>query len=104
MAGSRCPSLLGIDGLELDPEFVPPRTPGPLGSLDTGDPEAGTLGDTPGPLGVGDYADPAASLHLIPPLNFHRVLAYQIFEESVQGAHIKKAARRRPHAPDIPDS
>jgi hypothetical protein len=32
------------------------------------------------------------------------VLAYQIFEESVQGAHIKKAARRRPHAPDIPDS
>ena len=104
MAGSRCPSLLGVDGLELDPEFVPQRTPGPLGSLDGGDPETGTLGDTPGPLGVGDYADPAASSLLIPPLNFHRALAYQIFEESVQGAHIKKAARRRPHAPDIADS
>lgn len=104
MAGSRCPSLLGTDSLELDPEYIPARTPGPMGTLDAADPDTGGLGDTPGPLGIGDYADPSARSFLIPPLDYHRVVAYQIFEESVEGAHIKRAAKRRTHAPDIPES
>jgi hypothetical protein len=105
MAGSRCPSLFGVDVLQLDPEFLPPRTPGPLGCLDGGDPDAAAnLGDTPGPLGIGDYADPATRTMLIPPLNFHRVVAYQVFEEAVLEAHVKRASRRRRRAAAIPQS
>ena len=105
MAGSRCPNSFGVDILQLDPEFLPARTPGPLGYLDGGDPDASaSLGDTPGPLGVGDYADPATRSLLIPPLNFHRVVAYQVFEEAVLEAHVRKAAKRRPRAAVIPET
>jgi len=39
--------------------WPPPRTPGPLGRNDQGDPDLTTLlGDTPGPLGLLDLADP----------------------------------------------
>ena len=38
-------------------EQLPPRTPGPLGHNDAGDPDAGAaLGDTPGSLGINDHA------------------------------------------------
>lgn len=36
----------------------PPRTPGPVGWCDAGDPFAEDYGDTPGPLGRNDDADP----------------------------------------------
>jgi hypothetical protein len=105
LAGSRCPSAFGIDVLQLDPEFIPARTPGPMGSLDAGDPDAAAaLGDTPGPLGIGDYADPAIRSMLVPPLNFHRVVAYQVFEASVLEAHVKRAALRRHPAPVIEET
>jgi hypothetical protein len=39
---------------------VPPRTPGPLGINDQGDPNVTTLlGDTPGPVGMSNGADPS---------------------------------------------
>lgn len=43
-----------------DPFSRAPRTPGPLGHNDAGDPNNPVLvkGETPGPLGVNDYADP----------------------------------------------
>jgi hypothetical protein len=84
MAGSRCHSPFWVDVLHLDSDFIPARSPGPLGRLDAGDPDAAAgIGDTPGPLGIGDYADPAARTMLIPPLNFPGVLEFQIFEEVV---------------------
>ncbi len=104
MAGSRCPNLFGADSLHIDSAFTPARTPGPLGSNDAGDPDAlAILGDTPGPLGVGDHADP---MMLVPPLNFDRVVRYQIFEESVLQRHIARSAHRGKRHPveDIPDS
>ena len=55
MAGSR---IAGPVGLEQD--YTPPRTAGPLGINDQGDPNRMTLlGDTPGSLGVADHADPS---------------------------------------------
>jgi hypothetical protein len=41
-----------------------PRTPGPLGRLDSVDPDItfGLLGDTPGPLGVNDWAEPSSGV------------------------------------------
>jgi putative chitinase len=54
MANSRLPGFLHF----LDP-WVAPRTPGPMGHNDHGDPMVcSMLGDSPGPLGFGDWADP----------------------------------------------
>jgi len=107
MAGSRDPIRLEIDGLRLYSELCSPRTPGPLGYLDAGDPDvAVTLGDTPGPLGVRDYADPAAQrFRWMPPLNFEDSPEYKVFEEIVLNAQVKKAERRGRHrVTSIPDA
>ena len=55
--------MSGPPGPHADPfsHIVPPRTPGPLGHNDAGDPNAyADLGPTPGPLGVNDHAVPDA--------------------------------------------
>ena len=58
MACSRPPGALGTDSPR-----TPPRTPGPLGLGDQGDPSScAQLGDTPGHLGQGDHADPALQM------------------------------------------
>jgi hypothetical protein len=50
----------------LGPYSIPPRTPGPLGINDQGDPNVTTLlGDTPGPTGWLDGGDPALPLFSI---------------------------------------
>jgi len=48
----------------MDPWRTAPRTSGPLGINDAGDPFGDLLGDTPGALGLNDYADPDIPLVL----------------------------------------
>jgi putative chitinase len=55
MANSCIPGALGQGG-----HWIWPRTPGPLGFNDQGDPNLCTrLGDTPGSLGLFDWGDPS---------------------------------------------
>ena len=55
MANSTVPGPAGITPRPL----AAPRTPGPLGRNDAGDPNVTALqGDTPGPVGANDHGDP----------------------------------------------
>jgi LAS superfamily LD-carboxypeptidase LdcB len=103
MGGSRCNSQFGIEGLQLNYDLFPARTPGPLGRLDASDPDLITdFGDTPGPLGIFDHADPVLRrFRLIPSLNFEQSEEYRLFEEMVLEEHVKKASRRRSRVHDI---
>lgn len=59
MATSRVPKIVldHVSGIAV------PRTPGPLGRNDHGDPTfRARIGDTPGPLGINDHADPNIDL------------------------------------------
>jgi hypothetical protein len=106
VAGSRCDSIWGPYTLQLYTDLVPSRTPSPMGILDAGDPDVEACpGDTPGPLGIFDHADPAIpGFHFIPLLNYQRSQNFQIFEESVLDAHVKRAERRRHRVENIPES
>ena len=109
MGNSRHRGSLGLEPLQLDRDFVPPRTPGSLGRFDAGDPNAPSLmGNTPGPLGLGDFADPNA-FQLRPPPDFYAVLDQENattraeFEALVLDEHIKLRSRKRKPALPIPD-
>src|SRR5215471_16309266 len=98
MAGSRCKDPFGLY-LQLN-EIPPSRTPGPLGYLDAADPNAAaSLGDPASTLGIGDHADPAGQRILIPPLNFHRALAYRVFRAGRTGCACHKKLAEAPSPP-----
>lgn len=106
MASSRCHSLLGLTALHIDSGLVPSRTPGPMGYLDSGDPDVSACpGDSPGSLGILDHGDPATpGFHLVPLLRFDHTADLEEFEETVLEQHVKRADRSKVRAKSIPES
>jgi hypothetical protein len=62
-------------------DISPPRTPGPLGCNDAGDPKVRSLqGDTPSPLGHNDHASPCKPVGAKELKNVHNDADVQVAE------------------------